>query len=193
MIHTLDDKRKQLEEYHEIHNDIEAHEKLVSMVFEKTSKLMTQTNDFSLSSYLTSIQSLFETIKLKSSKLIQIQSECIQDQEDYEERLVHFTDFLTQQAHYLREIHSVKSQDPGFDVRESLTVLIQRIDEGNALIMDLEDTLADVSASTSEDGRHTLEVELKQISQMWTKHLKQIQDLKGSMGHSAGAVSVGYI
>ena len=86
---------------------------------------MTQTNDFSLSSYLTSIQSLFETIKLKSSKLIQIQSECIQDQEDYEERLVHFTDFLTQQAHYLREILSVKSQDPGFDVRESLTVLIQ--------------------------------------------------------------------
>ena len=52
---------------------------------------------------------------------------------------------------------------------------VQRIDEGNALIMDLEDTLADVSASTSEDGRKTLEVELKQISQMWTKHLKQIQ------------------
>ena len=67
------------------------------------------------------------------------------------------------------------ASNPGFDVRESLTVLIQRIDEGNALIMDLEDTLADVSASTSEEGRNTLEVELKQISQMWTKHLKQIQ------------------
>ena len=65
--------------------------------------------------------------------------------------------------------------------------------EGNALIMDLDDALADVSASTSEEGKNTLEVELKQISQMWTKHLKQIQDLKGSMGHSAGAVSVGYI
>ena len=130
---SLDDKRKQLEEYHEIHNDIEAHEKLVSMVFEKTSKLMTQTNDFSLSSYLTSIQSLFETIKIKSSKLIQQMGECIQDQEDYEERLINFTDFLTQQAHYLKEILSVKSQDPGFDVKSSLTVLIQRIDEGRVL------------------------------------------------------------
>ena len=188
---SLDDKRKQLEEYHEIHNDIEAHEKLVSMVFEKTSKLMTQTNDFSLSAYLTSIQSLFETIKLKSSKLIQQMGECIQDQEDYEERLINFTDFLTQQAHYLKEILSVKSQDPGFDVKSSLTVLIQRIDEGNALIMDLEDALADVSASTSDEGKNTLEVEFKQISLMWTKHLKQIQDLKGSMVNSA--VTVGFI
>ena len=188
---SLDDKRKQLEEYHEIHNDIEAHEKLVSMVFEKTSKLMTQTNDFSLSAYLTSIQSLFETIKLKSSKLIQQMGECIQDQEDYEERLINFTDFLTQQAHYLKEILSVKSQDPGFDVKSSVTVLIQRIDEGNALIMDLEDALADVSASTSDEGKNTLEVEFKQISLMWTKHLKQIQDLKGSMVNSA--VTVGFI
>ena len=56
--------------------------------------------------------------------------------------------------------------------------------------MDLEDALADVSASTSDEGKDTLEVEFKQISLMWTKHLKQIQDLKGSMVHSA--VTVGY-
>ena len=179
---SLDDKRKQLEEYHEIHNDIEAHEKLVSMVFEKTSKLMTQTNDFSLSTYLTSIQSLFETIKLKSSKLIQQMGECIQDQEDYEERLITFTDFLTQQAHYLKEVLSVRSQDPEFDVKSALLVLAQRLEDGNGMLMDLEDALADVLASTSDDGRENLENEFKLISDMWTKHLKQIHDLKGSLG-----------
>ena len=50
--------------------------------------------------------------------------------------------------------------------------------------MDLEDALADVSASTSDEGKNTLEVEFKQISLMWTKHLKQIQDLKGSLNHA---------
>ena len=178
---SLDDKKKQLEEYHEIHNDIEAHEKLVSMVFEKTSKLMTQTNDFSLSAYLSSIQSLFETIKSKSWKLIQQMGECIEEQEDYEDRLVNFTDFLTAQAQYLKEILSVKTHNPGFDPKAELSTLLQRIEDGNSMLMDLEDTLADVIASTSEEGKEGLEIEFKQISLMWTKHLKQIQDLKGSL------------
>ena len=178
---SLEDKKKQLEEYHEIHNDIEAHEKLVSMVFEKTSKLMTQTNDFSLSAYLSSIQSLFETIKSKSWKLIQQMGECIEEQEDYEDRLVNFTDFLTAQAQYLKEILSVKTHNPGFDPKAELSTLLQRIEDGNSMLMDLEDTLTDVVASTSEEGKEGLEIEFKQISLMWTKHLKQIQDLKGSL------------
>lgn len=178
---SLDDKRKQLEEYHEIHSDIEAHEKLVTVVFEKTSKLMTQTNDFSLSTYLTSIQALFETIKFKSAKLIQQMNECIQDQEDYEDRLINFTDFLTDQAHYLKEILSCRSSDAGFDVSGAINCLLQKIEEGNGMIVDLEDSLADVQNSTSEDGKSVLEVEFRQIYIMWTKHLKQINDLKGSL------------
>ena len=158
------------------------------MVFEKTSKLMTQTNDFSLSAYLTSIQSLFETIKQKSWKLIQQMGECIQEQEEYEERLVNFTDFLTAQAQYLKEILSVKSHHPGFDPQAELNMLLQRIEDGNSMLLDLEDTLADVVASTSDEGKEGLENEFQQISLMWTKHLKQIQDLKGSLSVQTSAL-----
>ena len=178
---NLDEKRKQLEEYKEIHADIEAHEKLVSMVFDKTSKLMAKNNDFSLATYLTSIQSLFETIKDKSLKLISQMQECIQDQEDYEQGLNGFTDFLTEQAQVLKQVLSCKTSDSNLDVNSAMLMMLQKIEEGNALIIDLEDTLADVVACTSEEGKETLEIEFKQLFSMWTKHLRQIQDLKCSM------------
>ena len=180
---NLEEKRKQLEEYKEIHADIEAHEKLVSMVFDKTSKLMAKNNDFSLATYLTSIQSLFETIKIKSSKLISQMQECIQDQEDYEHDLNNFTDFLTEQAHILKQVLSSKttSENSNLDVNSAMLMLLQKVEEGNALIIDLEDTLADVLTCTSEEGKEILEIEFKQLFSMWTKHLRQIQDLKGSL------------
>ena len=178
---NLEEKRKQLDEYKEIHADIEAHEKLVSMVFDKTSKLMAKNNDFSLATYLTSIQSLFETIKIKSSKLISQMQECIQDQEDYEHDLSSFTDFLTEQAQVLKQVLSNNSKDSNLDISSAMLMMLNKIEEGNALIIDLEDALNDVLTCTSEEGKETLEIEFKQLFNMWTKHLRQIQDLKNSL------------
>ena len=179
---NLEEKRKQLDEYKEIHADIEAHEKLVSMVFDKTSKLMAKNNDFSLATYLTSIQSLFETIKIKSSKLISQMQECIQDQEDYEHDLGSFTDFLTEQAQVLKQVLSTNTcKDSNLDINSAILMMLNKIEEGNALIIDLEDALNDVLTCTSEEGKETLEIEFKQLFSMWTKHLRQIQDLKNSL------------
>ena len=179
---NLEEKRKQLDEYKEIHADIEAHEKLVSMVFDKTSKLMAKNNDFSLATYLTSIQSLFETIKIKSSKLISQMQECIQDQEDYEHDLSSFTDFLTEQAQVLKQVLSTNTcKDSNLDINSAILMMLNKIEEGNALIIDLEDALNDVLTCTSEEGKETLEIEFKQLFSMWTKHLRQIQDLKNSL------------
>ena len=60
-------------------------------------------------------------------------------------------------------------------------MMLNKIEEGNALIIDLEDALNDVLTCTSEEGKETLEIEFKQLFSMWTKHLRQIQDLKNSL------------
>ena len=97
--------------------------------------------------------------------------------------LNNFTDFLTEQAHILKQVLSSKttSENSNLDVNSAMLMLLQKVEEGNALIIDLEDTLADVLTCTSEEGKEILEIEFKQLFSMWTKHLRQIQDLKGSL------------
>lgn len=178
---SYDEKKLQLDEYIEIHNDIDTRGALVGMVFEKTNKLMVQTNDFSLSTYLSSIQGLFESIKTKSSKLIEQMVECIEDHEEYDTRFAQFTDYLTDQAQKLKSVLSQRTLNNHINIDHPVGTLLQNLDRGNGMIMDLEESHLEVCASTSEEGKKTINIEYQQISMMWAKHLKQVQDLHSSV------------
>ena len=73
--------------------------------------------------------------------------ECIQDQEDYEHDLSNFTDFLTEQAQVLKQVLSINSNtkvDSNLDINSAVLMMLNKIEEGNSLIIDLEDALNDV-------------------------------------------------
>ncbi|XP_037073131.1 nesprin-1-like [Pollicipes pollicipes] len=165
---TLQEKQAQLQSHELTHQEIGAHQALVADVCRRARELIVQTQDTSLQAYVTSIQALFDTIRLKSQEILEHLSECVRRHDELQTASRQQQVWLTAQRDQLLAADDVSGEPAAVQQRRDAVRKAQpRLAQGRRQMKQIHDACVHTLLGTSESGGTALQAAVTALDDDW--------------------------
>lgn len=175
---TLQEKKAQLQNHKIVNQEISSHQVLVEAVCDKAQQLVDLTQDSSLQIFITSIKTLFQSLKQKSKDLLDKLEGCVADHAKLQEIMNEYNDWLGQLKDRLGMLEDLSGEKAEILRRiEEVQNLKLSVPRGQELLEKMDKLSGAVSGNTAEAGAQSIVNDVAAAKQSYGQVSKSVDDI----------------